>query len=183
MYAEDFVDHIWPINWLLKSCWPKNRVLRNRRHLGISKGAILVPRILNLVTQSLFPWTLIRSQMSKQSPNLQKLKAIHHQTRSEGLLAIAVRASDTHGLELPEVSITSVPKSDTNCANSGTLLQKAEEFCRNTRVVANKSKVFVGNVSYRVKSRELKEFFSSFGKVIYAQIITDRIKKRSRGWV
>ena len=120
-------------------------------------------------------------QMSKQSPNLQKLKALHHQTLSKGLLAIAVAANETHGLELSEVSIISLPKSDTNCANSGALLQKAEEFCRKTRVVANKCKVFVGNVSYRVKSRELKEFFSCFGKVIYAQIITDRIKKRSRG--
>jgi len=119
--------------------------------------------------------------MSKQSPHLQKLKALHYQTRSKGLLSIAVAASDTHGVELSEVSIINLPKSDSNCVQSGTLLKKAEEFCRKTRVVANKCKVFVGNVSYRVKSRELKEFFTRFGKVIYAQIITDRIKKRSRG--
>lgn len=118
--------------------------------------------------------------MSRQSPNLQKLKSLHHQTRSKGLLAIAVVARETDGLE-SQVSLISLPNSDTNCVNSGTLLQKAEEFCRKTRVVANKCKVFVGNVSYRVKSREFKEFFSCFGKVIYAQIITDRIKKRSRG--
>ena len=119
--------------------------------------------------------------MSKQSPNLQKLKALHHQTRSKGLLSIAVAASETNGLELSEDSTINLPKSDAICFNSGSLLQKAEEFCRKTRVVANKCKVFVGNVSYRVKSRELKEFFSCFGKVIYAQIIADRIKKRSRG--
>jgi len=119
--------------------------------------------------------------MSKQSPHLQKLKTLHHQTRSKGLLSIAVGASDTHGLELSKVSAINLPKSDSNCVHSGILLKKAEEFCRKTRVVANKCKVFVGNVSYRVKSRELKDFFSRFGKVIYAQIITDRIKKRSRG--
>lgn len=121
--------------------------------------------------------------MSKQSPNIQKLKALH-QKRDKGFVAIAVVANaseiETNGLPSePEIPIIS--QTDSNCANSGTLLQKAEEFCRKTRVVANKCKVFVGNVSYRVKSRELKEFFSCFGKVIYAQIITDRIKKRSRG--
>lgn len=124
--------------------------------------------------------------MSKQSPNLQKLKALHHQTRSKGLLAIAVAESETNGLGLsqPDYTISlHVPSClPTNCVNSGTLLQKAEEFCRKTRVVANKCKLFVGNVSYRVKSKELKDFFSRFGKVIYAQIITDRIKKRSRGF-
>lgn len=124
--------------------------------------------------------------MSKQSPNLQKLKALH-QKRDEGFVAVTVIAYAATTLNEanclppePEVPLN-IPPSDTNCVNSGTLLQKAQEFCRKTRVVANKCKVFVGNVSYRVKSRELKEFFSCFGKVIYAQIITDQRKKRSRG--
>lgn len=158
-------------------------MLSNRRHLGTFRTFLVPP----FQAETLFQWTLIRSQMSKQSPNLQKLKALHHQTRSKGLLAIAVAESDTNGLGLsqPDYTISlHVPSClPTNCVNSGTLLQKAEEFCRKTRVVANKCKVFVGNVSYRVKSKELKDFFSRFGKVIYAQIITDRIKKRSRGWV
>ncbi|KAJ7387387.1 hypothetical protein OS493_004381 [Desmophyllum pertusum] len=84
--------------------------------------------------------------MSKQSPNLQKLKALHHQK------------------------------------HPGALLQKAEEFCRKLVWLPASAKVFVGNISYRLKSRELKEFFGCFGKVICAQIITDRIKKRSRGF-
>lgn len=123
--------------------------------------------------------------MSRQSPNLQKLKALH-QKCDKGFVAISAVANaskiiiETNGLQ-PEPEIPIIPQTDANCENSGTLLQKAEEFCRKTRVVANKCKVFVGNVSYRVKSRELKEFFSCFGKVIYAQIITDHIKKRSRG--
>ena len=119
--------------------------------------------------------------MSRISSNLNKLKALHHK-RDKGLIA-AIADDSVIDSEIPLT-----PVLDTNCHNcaisplqSGVLLQKAEEFCRKTRVVANKCKVFVGNVSYRVKSRELKEFFSAFGKVIYAEIITDRKTKRSRG--
>lgn len=115
--------------------------------------------------------------MSKQSPNLQKLKALHHQKRNKGFLAVVVVENETDDLD-----VSLIPQSDINyCVDPGALLQKAEEFCRKTRVVASKCKVFVGNISYRLKSRELKEFFGCFGKVICAQIITDRIKKRSRG--
>ncbi|XP_058963941.2 F-box/LRR-repeat protein fbxl-1-like isoform X2 [Pocillopora verrucosa] len=117
--------------------------------------------------------------MSKQSPNLQKLKILHHQKLNCGLSEIALVANGSVVTDSPDEEI---PKKDTKPTSSATLIQKAEEFCRKTRVVANKCKVFVGNVSYRVKSRELKEFFTSFGKVIYAQIITDRMKKRSRGF-
>lgn len=105
--------------------------------------------------------------MSGRSPNLDKLKALHHLKRDTGLfVAIANDAVDQD----PPTPV-----------ESGNLLEKAEEFCRRTRVVANKCKVFVGNVSYRVRSRELKEFFNSFGKVIYAEIIADHKTKRSRG--
>ena len=120
--------------------------------------------------------------MSRLSPNVNKLKALHHLKRDNGL--IAAIADDT----VVDLEIPLTPVLDTNCHNcatspvqSGALLLKAEEFCRKTRVIANKCKVFVGNVSYRVKSRELKEFFSTFGKVVYAEIITDHKTKRSRG--
>ncbi|XP_046839899.1 F-box/LRR-repeat protein 2-like [Xenia sp. Carnegie-2017] len=43
-------------------------------------------------------------------------------------------------------------------------------------------KIFVGNISYKLSTTQLKEFFSSFGRVIYAQIIKDRVKKRSKGY-
>lgn len=117
--------------------------------------------------------------MSKQSSNVQKLKLLHHEKLNCGLSEIAVVANVS---SLLDSSDQVIPKKDTKPTSSATLIQKAEEFCRKTRVVANKCKVFVGNVSYRVKSRELKEFFTSFGKVICAQIITDRMKKRSRGF-
>ncbi|XP_045193888.2 dynein regulatory complex subunit 6-like [Mercenaria mercenaria] len=42
-------------------------------------------------------------------------------------------------------------------------------------------KIFVGNISYRVKSRKLTKFFSKFGPVEYCYIAKDHIKKWSRG--
>ncbi|XP_060585756.1 uncharacterized protein LOC132741569 [Ruditapes philippinarum] len=42
-------------------------------------------------------------------------------------------------------------------------------------------KIFVGNVSYRIKSRKLSKFFSKFGPVDYCYIVKDHIKKWSRG--
>lgn len=120
--------------------------------------------------------------MNRLSSNLHKLRALHQQERSRGLFAAI-----SYDSVLVEKPITSVQT--TNCLGSviiplqsGELLQKAKEFCRQTRVVANKCKVFVGNVSYRVKSRKLKEFFKNFGEVIYAEIITDYKTKRSRGF-
>ena len=119
--------------------------------------------------------------MNRLSPNLHKLRALHQQERSRGLFA-AISYDCVH-VENPVTSVQT-----TNCLESliiplqsAELLQKAKEFCRQTRVVANKCKVFVGNVSYRVKSRKLKEFFKKFGEVIYAEIITDYRTKRSRG--
>lgn len=122
--------------------------------------------------------------MSRRSPNLDKLRALHRQECNKGLFAALADDSTSVHAEKP---VTFVQNS--NCLNSGIsplqstdLIQKAEEFCRQTRIVANKCKVFVGNVSYKVKSRQLKEFFNSFGKVIYAEVITDRKTKRSRGF-
>lgn len=120
--------------------------------------------------------------MSRLSPNLDKLKALHHLKRDAGLAQlISIVANDTDlDLALP-VQVNNCLKSGFIPSEARSLQQKAEEFCRKTRVIANKCKVFVGNVSYRVKSRELKEFFGYFGKVIHAEIITNRMNKRSRG--
>lgn len=127
-------------------------------------------------------WSRPCTQMSRLSPNLDKLKALHRLKRDKGLAQlISIVANDTDlDLALP-VQVNNCLKSGLIPSESRSLQQKAEEFCRKTRVIANKCKVFVGNVSYRVKSRELKEFFGYFGKVIHAEIITDRMNKRSRG--
>lgn len=42
-------------------------------------------------------------------------------------------------------------------------------------------KIFVGNISYRIKSRKLTKFFSKFGPVEYCYIVKDHIKKWSKG--
>lgn len=42
-------------------------------------------------------------------------------------------------------------------------------------------KIFVGNVSYRIKSRQLSKFFSKFGPVEYCYIVKDHIRKWSKG--
>ena len=61
------------------------------------------------------------------------------------------------------------------------LVKSAEEFCKKNRIDASRCKVFVGNISYKIRNRELREFFEYFGKVLHVQIIKDRIKKRSKG--
>ncbi|XP_052800597.1 F-box/LRR-repeat protein fbxl-1-like isoform X2 [Mya arenaria] len=42
-------------------------------------------------------------------------------------------------------------------------------------------KVFVGNVSYRIRSRKLAKFFSKFGSVEHCYIVKDHLKGWSRG--
>lgn len=46
----------------------------------------------------------------------------------------------------------------------------------------NKTKLFVGNLPYEVTSEELGEFFSQFGDIEEAVVITDRMTGRSKGY-
>ncbi|XP_067136370.1 putative RNA-binding protein EEED8.10 [Centruroides vittatus] len=43
-------------------------------------------------------------------------------------------------------------------------------------------RVFVGNISYRVTRKQLKEYFSQFGKVTDCVIVQDHIRRRPRGY-
>ena len=43
-------------------------------------------------------------------------------------------------------------------------------------------KLFVGNLPWSVDNSELESLFSDFGSVISANVITDRVSKRSRGF-
>jgi RNA recognition motif-containing protein len=43
-------------------------------------------------------------------------------------------------------------------------------------------KIFVGNLSFRTTSEQLRELFSQAGTVISAQVTTDRDTGRSRGF-
>jgi len=42
--------------------------------------------------------------------------------------------------------------------------------------------LYVGNLAYSLDSAKLEEIFSKFGKVVSAQVITDRYSGRSRGF-
>ena len=44
------------------------------------------------------------------------------------------------------------------------------------------TKLYVGNLNYRVTSSELQEMFGEFGTVVSAQVIEDRETGRSRGF-
>jgi RNA recognition motif-containing protein len=43
-------------------------------------------------------------------------------------------------------------------------------------------KIYVGNMSFKVGNGELEEMFAAFGKVESAQVITDRVTGRSKGF-
>lgn len=43
-------------------------------------------------------------------------------------------------------------------------------------------KLYVGNLSYETTETELEQFFSEFGPVISAKIITDQYTNRSKGF-
>ena len=46
----------------------------------------------------------------------------------------------------------------------------------------NNNKLFVGNLPYEVTSEELGQFFSQFGSILEAVVITDRVSGRSKGY-
>ena len=43
------------------------------------------------------------------------------------------------------------------------------------------SKIYVGNLSFKIRNDELKQFFSEFGEITEAVVITDRHSGRSKG--
>ncbi|XP_028400363.1 F-box/LRR-repeat protein 7-like isoform X2 [Dendronephthya gigantea] len=60
--------------------------------------------------------------------------------------------------------------------------EKTKGKAKNNDVYLTEPKIFVGNISYKLSTLQLKEFFSSFGRVIFAQIVKDKVKKRSKGY-
>ena len=43
-------------------------------------------------------------------------------------------------------------------------------------------KIFVGNLPFTTTSEDLKELFAAYGGVISANVVTDRVSGRSRGF-
>lgn len=64
---------------------------------------------------------------------------------------------------------------------SNGLLKAVKNVYVDNDVQLTEPKIFVGNISYKLSTLQLKEFFSSFGRVIFAQIVKDRVKRRSKG--
>lgn len=44
------------------------------------------------------------------------------------------------------------------------------------------TKLYVGNLSYKVNKSDLEQMFAAYGKVASAQVITDRETQRSKGF-
>jgi cold-inducible RNA-binding protein len=42
--------------------------------------------------------------------------------------------------------------------------------------------LYVGNLSYRLTNQDLEQLFSSFGTVLYAKVIIDKMTGRSKGF-
>jgi hypothetical protein len=127
------------------------------------------------------------SLMSGQdsSKPVQGLKQLNYQ-RSSGLLCLLETGKsqeiEPEITELNEQIVQNGNHGDTRPNTTCTcLFSEVSKVFRKKRSIANKCKVFVGNIGFKVKSREFREFFSSFGRVLQAQIVQDRIKKRSRG--
>lgn len=48
--------------------------------------------------------------------------------------------------------------------------------------VKSKNKLFVANLPWTLKSKDLKDIFSKYGEVSYAKVILDRETKKSKGF-
>ncbi|XP_023225889.1 putative RNA-binding protein EEED8.10 [Centruroides sculpturatus] len=73
-------------------------------------------------------------------------------------------------------------KSD-NSDSTATITQNKERYFVEEDVKKPLSRrVFVGNISYRVTRKQLKEYFSQFGKVTDCVIVQDHIRRRPRGY-
>ena len=63
------------------------------------------------------------------------------------------------------------------------LLDSVAQFVQHGTDGGSSCEVYVGNISYRIRGRELREFFESFGSVVRASVCKDKRTKKSRGQV
>ena len=64
---------------------------------------------------------------------------------------------------------------------SSKLTEQAVKFCEKNKIDSSVCKVFVKNISFKVKGRELWDYFDQFGKVLRLSIVKDRRTKKSKG--
>lgn len=79
-------------------------------------------------------------------------------------------------------SITNIEKSPAKISGcKSSLLDSVAQFVEIGTSAGTNCKLFVGNISYRVKDRELREWFEPFGNVVRANVCKDKRTKKSRG--
>ena len=61
------------------------------------------------------------------------------------------------------------------------ITEKATEFCLEHSFDVSSCKLYVSNIPFETKQKELWEFFEYFGKVLRVSIIKDKKTKKSRG--
>ena len=90
------------------------------------------------------------------------------------------RITTTTGLK-NQMRINNVESGCSPVGETNNLLNAVKSVYVDNNVKLTEPKIFVGNISYKLSTDELKRFFSIFGRVIYAQIVKDRMKKKSKG--
>ena len=85
--------------------------------------------------------------------------------------------------ENPESIAKSPPEVGPAVDCKSSLVDSVARFATNGAVLGTNCKVFVGNISYRVKDRELRECFEPFGDVVRATVCKDKRTKKSRGYL
>ncbi|XP_048583143.1 F-box/LRR-repeat protein 2-like [Nematostella vectensis] len=122
--------------------------------------------------------------MSRNTSKLvENLRTLHLQIGAHGLLGALEISSHENDQQNGNSSKNKAREISNNVAALPIdLVGEVSKDISKYKVVSNKCKVFVGNIGFKVRARELKDFFGYFGDVVYAQIIMDRVKKRSKGF-
>lgn len=141
----------------------------------------------------------------ERASKFHRLKQLHETLHSErGLLNIAaitngcssnskfvkgtLRPNEELGVQSQEEKARDLPSDFTEENESSSqaatgLFNAVKDLYEDNGVKLIPHKIFVGNISYKLTTPQLKTFFLSFGKVIHAQIVKDRVKKKSKGYV
>ena len=90
------------------------------------------------------------------------------------------RTSASPELKATDLSSGPSEEKETDTTSNG-LLSAVKDFFEDNNAKLIPHKIFVGNISYNLTTPQLKTFFLSFGKVLHAQIVKDRVKRRSKG--
>ena len=133
------------------------------------------------------------TEIMNEQNKFQGLKSLHenlHSKRGFTSLNFMINSSCTERNKRIITTTGTKRESEENLASrsnpvegTNNLLKAVKSVYVDNNVKLTEPKIFVGNISYKLSTDQLKKFFSNFGRVIYAQIVKDRVKKRSKGYV